>query len=1651
MSSITISAEGPTPTTAARYKPELNWSQIVQSEIVSVTNAMRRTQRWNKEDDEHTHTFQHSPLFKDDAGMSNVKEFLRVCSNRTPYVPGSPMPSANENILLLEFTKLKSILSIISNLRDLDPSVLLHPFLEVIKSGDTTGAITGVALNSVQTFINYRILDPHHPDIGKAFFEMTHAVTRCKFEATDVVSDEVVLTKILTLLRTMALSESGKKSITDKGICEMVEVAFGMHFQNRISELLRKSAADTLLVLTQCMFEREAEHRESMKFKGSKPKSKSGTLTSEGSMEEFGTRPDPVHFPLNQLPSSPRKSPPKQNMKPFGVPAILEFIRVLISLIDPKDNRHTDTLHRSLALRLATRGLEVGGVSLSKWVGLGFAIELENERLPTPNEPEQELTMPEMTITTDVTPTVVTVGAHGAEYGDGNPAIVEVRSPKLPVLEAPPNTAELPFPNPPSKNTMSGATVAETLEPLESDFQKLAVNIKHMVVDDFCRYLFQLLQLQNTTVNSPPSWVGLNIISLITRTISTLLSTMRDHLIPQQEWFIHFLMRSYESGVMVWDIDEWMASPTFKENVKSKDANPTPLVKGGPVLVSEVRELYLDTLLQICRSESSFSDFYIFHDTNINSKSHLCEEILTFFSKFSFPDTSPGGMLTTNAHQGLAFDGLVLFVRSLSERRANPPIYPQLIPLTIEPVLTSRDASGSETDSQITPEILRGNKVRKDLFLQGAELFNTSFKKGIPFFQEHRFLPDPLTPESVARFFYTAKNLNKSILGEYLAKKQNADTLAAFSNLYNFDGKSIDEAMRLFLEKFRIPGEAQQIERIMEAFSKKYFSSIKDDPKRYINTEDDTCVLAFSIVLLNSDQHNPQVKRGIYERIKKAEIVLAEERGGDLGFNYEWKELLKSMSSVPRLSGRETNVFDKDMFVLTWPRILAATFYTFENCEDSTAFEKSLVLIQHTALLAVQYDLHEVLDHLIHTLIRITRLTVDSEVLPLEEDVANLTTPDNSESTGDQSPLLVKRRNTKPDRWAVQFGQNYRAQVATVLAFNLSNDFSDAVKKSWKKIIHVICNLYLHQLLPKSLLLAEHFCKSKVTIPRLLVDPDKLKSQLTSPKRESGFFSSFSQFLSLSSDYEEDFQDNQNNKYEQMALQCIATCGIEESLAETRFMEDDTLLLVMQTIIDFSYVNPATAKSDTNGDYAGVPSDNTTNYSQSSVFLLELLFRILLRNRDRLKKFWPLLCNHLTNIIRASSPTVLIERAVTNILRLLLRLTHVDEIQADVFKPLELLLELSSDTIHIFSEQVTAGFLAVAKTDMTILSKHSSRWSTLFRILSISATHPLASSFSFELTCLIISGHPDSPVTAEHFGECVDLLLSFSSGVIGPSSHVRNNSNNVTTTPAADLKITSPTSANIREPIRSQTSVALERALTAVEKLYNLHLIIPKLIDISGSQAQRAWFEFWLPVISGLGQQCNHPSIDIRHQALIYLQRLLLSEELAKAADYNKIQNRIECFDIILFPLFDELSIIDESLDLYGKDETRVRACGLIAKVFFNFSTPLQESKEYNRIWCKTLDYFGKLSKAVSNQRNGHAQEGIRESLKNMILVLMAEGTLIKPTGSDSIEDSTSLWALTWDRVNEYYPNLKGELIEPKPNAETIEVPTDPVAITSQD
>jgi len=138
----------------------------------------------------------------------------------------------------------------------------------------------------------------------------------------------------------------------------------------------------------------------------------------------------------------------------------------------------------------------------------------------------------------------------------------------------------------------------------------------------------------------------------------------------------------------------------------------------------------------------------------------------------------------------------------------------------------------------------------------GKKKFNMECKKGIQFLISHNLVHD--TPEDVAQFLYKEEGLNKTAIGDYLGEKNdfNEAVLKAFVELHDFTDLILVQALRQFLWSFRLPGEAQKIDRMMETFAQRYCQLNPD-----IFTNPDTCyVLSFAIIMLNTSLHNPSVK-----------------------------------------------------------------------------------------------------------------------------------------------------------------------------------------------------------------------------------------------------------------------------------------------------------------------------------------------------------------------------------------------------------------------------------------------------------------------------------------------------------------------------------------------------------------------------------------------------------------------------------------------------------------------------------------------------------------------------------------------------------------------------------------------------------------------
>ncbi|ETS83417.1 hypothetical protein PFICI_05293 [Pestalotiopsis fici W106-1] len=199
------------------------------------------------------------------------------------------------------------------------------------------------------------------------------------------------------------------------------------------------------------------------------------------------------------------------------------------------------------------------------------------------------------------------------------------------------------------------------------------------------------------------------------------------------------------------------------------------------------------------------------------------------------------------------------------------------------------------------PAQLEKEKARKTAMSKAVRLFNEKPKRGIKIFLQEGFIPSD-SPEDIARFLLSHEQLDKAQIGEYLGEgdPKNIEIMHAFVDSMEFAKRRFVDALRQFLQSFRLPGEAQKIDRFMLKFANRY---VMGNPNAFANA-DTAYVLAYSVILLNTDLHSAQIKKrmtkedfiknnrgindnadlpedylnAIYDEIANNEIVLKSER-----------------------------------------------------------------------------------------------------------------------------------------------------------------------------------------------------------------------------------------------------------------------------------------------------------------------------------------------------------------------------------------------------------------------------------------------------------------------------------------------------------------------------------------------------------------------------------------------------------------------------------------------------------------------------------------------------------------------------------------------------------------------------------------------------
>lgn len=559
--------------------------------------------------------------------------------------------------------------------------------------------------------------------------------------------------------------------------------------------------------------------------------------------------------------------------------------------------------------------------------------------------------------------------------------------------------------------------------------------------DDLCRHLFQLVRSEH---------VGLLNESL--RVAGTLLATCREVLKLQQELFLSYLVACLHPRVEIprepgIDPELYAGVPQTPKLVKppasqtsSGRSTPVPIkdrqklgMEGGS-RKPDAREAMVESIGALSRIPSFLVELYVNYDCEVD-RSDLCEDLIGLLCRNAFPDSATWS--TTNVPP-LCLDSLLGYIQYVADRQNDVPSF----------------------DGYPDRETLREQRARKQIIVRGATKFNENPKSGIAFLASQGIIDNADNAHSVAKFLRGTTRISKSVLGEYLPKRSNETILDAFLDLFDFTGKRVDEALRDLLNSFRLPGESPLIERIVTVFSSKYCANSTPEG---IADKDAVFVLTYAIIMLNTDQHNrnlkdqkrmtyvdfsknlrgvngkkdfaPEYLREIYDSIKTNEIILPDEHNNKQAFDYAWEELLLKTRNARPLIMCNTNVYDADMFGATWKPIIATLSYVFMSASDDAVFSRVVAGFDQCAQIAARYTLTDAFDHIIFCLSSITNLASDEP-----------------SKTALNTKVQVDKKSIMVSELAVKFGREFKAQLACVVLFGVISGNETKIRDGWKYV-----------------------------------------------------------------------------------------------------------------------------------------------------------------------------------------------------------------------------------------------------------------------------------------------------------------------------------------------------------------------------------------------------------------------------------------------------------------------------------------------------------------------------------------------------------------------------------------------------------------------
>ena len=1038
--------------------------------------------------------------------------------------------------------------------------------------------------------------------------------------------------------------------------------------------------------------------------------------------------------------------------------------------------------------------------------------------------------------------------------------------------------------------------------------------------------------------------------------------------------------------------------------------------------------LVMEFLLELLADPTLAIDLFIAYDCD-TEHTDLFENLMTYLSRLSFPNR----MGSPDTKQILSVRCIQYVLRAIAERCDLSIDASALlnVPRGAETPLESGEEGEGKGETQRPPTedieadsqmhypsgALWNRKLQKRALQRCANEFSKKPKRGLKALVELGVLSDdPFDPVAIAHFLRFTPTLDKTAIGVFLGSDEelNQATLREFTRTFDMHGQTLLESLRMFLESFRLPKEAQQIDRVLQAFAEVAFEESSE--KGLFATADAAYIFSFSIIMLNTDLHNPNIRpekkmtleayiknntnygqdvsgdldlppefiEAVYEEIRDREIntmiegtVLTKEVSGD-----HWRDLLRmnearapherkltthaALSVRPvlacdppedwsgppyvaasagqraaRVAAKEGTLihvgsYDRHMFAIMWKAAIAALTIIFDSgsaVHQPGVLRDALDGFLLCAKIAAHFEFTDVLDSVTVSLCKFTTLLAygsggEDGAYAVAEVAGNGSSSPRSSSlsesgvaagapgsatatlseettAGPSSRLARISASSRDQRTPAaallkRFGENSKAQMALIFAFNIARRFGSQLRLAWRHLVYCILRLCDMRLIPHQLVQesadpvldivsrvrlhkaiaqqcvreseartrrererseakagwlaswlfggdssstnpvdAEHqallaaSAVAESSIAHFLVMAQSDKTSLETPPRGSGAAAmnplSPSSTASSPTYFTSDSADRGRGDALRNARQCVEACELQDIVDDSRHLSDDSILSFVNALVLTTGGVPVARTErpgvddapESTGDGQGAPEANEgadgevgedrdlaahsgepeavvimdaaarrdfgvdglapPSYS-SMIFCLHLLTEVVLRNRDRAGRLWPVVQDHYLSILQDSErPTFEGEKAAVGLLRIGMRCLHRPELAKPIASLMRRLLRVPPAVSPGLGGMVSQCLLEVVRSGRALIPVGSPResldagrmveageaaapafgWDEFFLLLEECSAHASSLARGFEVLRLTVLGpHTRDSVPVDVCKVCAEYVVA---------------------------------------------------------------------------------------------------------------------------------------------------------------------------------------------------------------------------------------------------------------------------------------------------